>query len=81
MCAYVCGLQIYDSFCTIESFYHGFILCSSSSFSSQQMKNSFDFDSTDDEEKKLLVDLILYSSSCFENVQSLGVSIARPRNK
>ena len=46
------------------------------------MKNTFDFHSTDDEEKKLLVDLILYSSSCFQNVvQSLGVSIARPRNK
>ena len=81
MCAYVCGLQIFDSFCTIESFYHGFILYNSSSFSSQQMKNTFDFDSTDDEEKKLLIDLIIFSSSCFQNVQSLGVGIARPRKR
>lgn len=46
------------------------------------MKNALAFDSKDDEEKKLLIDLILFSLSCFQTVaQGLGVSIARHRSK
>ena len=41
------------------------------------MKNALPFDSTDDEEKKSVIDLVLCSSSCFQSVaQSLGVNIA-----
>ena len=46
------------------------------------MKNALAFDSKDDEEKKLLIDLILFSLSCFQTVaQGLGVSIPRHRSK
>lgn len=41
------------------------------------MKNALPSDSTDNEEKKVLINLIILASCCFQSVgQSLGVSIA-----
>lgn len=45
-------------------------------------RNALPFDGTDDEEKKLLIDFILFSSSCFQIVgQILGVRVATNERK
>lgn len=85
---YVCGLQIFALFCTIASFYI-MVLSSATRLlfhivrsHHNKWKNALPFDSTDDEEKKLLIDLILFSSSCFQSVeQNLRVNIATNERK